>query len=98
MQMKNIKPFAPALAPAISSFTQPVETNHELKFVDFEEMRIRWHVYNIASGKETSLIIKDGGYSITIIKEQLLRPKSRPALQVVETQISGANRSIDLFG
>ena len=41
LQMKNIKPFAPALAPAISSFTQPVEENHELKLVDFEEMRIR---------------------------------------------------------
>ena len=55
-------------------------------------------MYTVASGKEMSMIIKDGGYNITIIKEQLLRPKSRPALQVVETQISGANRSIDLFG
>ena len=43
-------------------------------------------MYTVASGKEMSMIIKDGGYSITIIKEQLLRPKSRPALQVVETQ------------
>ena len=55
-------------------------------------------MYNVASEKETSLIIKDGGYGITIINEQLLHPKSRPTLQVVETQISGANRSIDLFG
>lgn len=53
-------------------------------------------MYNVAGGKETSLIIKDGGYGITIIKEQLLRPKSRPALQVDETRISGANRSICL--
>ena len=53
-------------------------------------------MYNVASGKETSLIIKDGGHGITIIKEQLLRPKSRPALQVDETQISGANRPICL--
>lgn len=36
LQMKNIKPFAPALAPAISSFTQPVEKTHELKLVDVQ--------------------------------------------------------------
>ena len=53
-------------------------------------------MYNVASGKETSLIIKDGGHGITIINEQLSHPKSRPALQVDKTKISGTNRPICL--
>ena len=54
-------------------------------------------MYNVDSGNETlALKKKDGGHGITIINEQLSRPKSRPALQVDKTQISGTNRSICL--